>query len=292
MFSISCSQSHFIAKATARRRAWSGDWEIFPKSLSTRISPRCALTRCRRWNDGARLPRWLQELSWEILRHVAAIRRYSAKHQSNAGAERWRCKCASAVHRTRRTDRGRDGKPPDRCAEQQVSARASQNELLCFVQGTQFPSFETVLRLLLQCSEVSFAFLTFTLSPALAPLTKINDQLFFVCLSLTHFHRGCLTQFLGGLDTDWTSFSEAITNLLLTVRNKDGIETVIKNLDGKLSEAIMHAMTNGPDLEKKVSHGRNNLYWGLRTTTCLLKHLSIFLPFRIVWLMSWVEKVA
>jgi dally len=64
---------------------------------------------------------------------------------------------------------------------------------------------------------------------------------------------------LGGLDTDWTSFSEAITNLLLAVRSKDGIEMVIKNLDGKLSEAIMHAMTNGPDLEKKVSHGRNNL---------------------------------
>ena len=26
------------------------------------------------------------------------------------------------------------------------------------------------------------------------------------------------------------------------VRNKDGIESVIKNLDGKLSEAIMHAV--------------------------------------------------
>jgi hypothetical protein len=64
---------------------------------------------------------------------------------------------------------------------------------------------------------------------------------------------------LGGLDTDWTSFSEAITKLLLMVRNKDGVETVIKNLDGKLSEAIMHAMTNGPDLEKKVSHEQNNL---------------------------------
>lgn len=44
------------------------------------------------------------------------------------------------------------------------------------------------------------------------------------------------------------------------VRNKDGIESVIKNLDGKLSEAIMHAMTNGPELEKKVSHDRNILF--------------------------------
>lgn len=42
------------------------------------------------------------------------------------------------------------------------------------------------------------------------------------------------------------------------VRNKDGVESVIKNLDGKLSEAIMHAMTNGPELEKKVSHDAQN----------------------------------
>jgi dally-like protein len=65
---------------------------------------------------------------------------------------------------------------------------------------------------------------------------------------------GCLTQLLGGIDTDWASFSEAIERLMTFVRNKDGIESVIKNLDGKLSEAIMHAMTNGPDLQKKVSN--------------------------------------
>ncbi|KAG5677511.1 hypothetical protein PVAND_007267 [Polypedilum vanderplanki] len=64
--------------------------------------------------------------------------------------------------------------------------------------------------------------------------------------------RGCLAQLMGGFDTDWASFSETIERLMTLVRNKDGIETVIKNLDGKLSEAIMHAMTNGPDLEKKV----------------------------------------
>lgn len=85
-------------------------------------------------------------------------------------------------------------------------------------------------------------------------VTKINDAFLF----LTH-DRGCLTQFLGGLDTDWTSFSEAIERLMTLVRNKDGIESVIKNLDGKLSEAIMHAMTNGPDLEMKVSHAQNIL---------------------------------
>lgn len=59
---------------------------------------------------------------------------------------------------------------------------------------------------------------------------------------------------MGGIDKDWASFSEAIERLMTFVRNKDGIESVIKNLDGKLSEAIMHAMTNGPDLQKKVSN--------------------------------------
>lgn len=64
--------------------------------------------------------------------------------------------------------------------------------------------------------------------------------------------RGCLSQLMGGFDTDWASFSETVERLMTFVRNKDGIESVIKSLDGKLSEAIMHAMTNGPNLEKKV----------------------------------------
>lgn len=62
-----------------------------------------------------------------------------------------------------------------------------------------------------------------------------------------------MTQFLGGLDADWASFSDSIQRLMTLVRSKDGVESVVKNLDGRLSEAIMHAMTNGPELEKKVS---------------------------------------
>lgn len=37
------------------------------------------------------------------------------------------------------------------------------------------------------------------------------------------------------------------------MKTDKGIEEVIKTLDVKLSEAIMHAMENGPELEKKVS---------------------------------------
>lgn len=39
---------------------------------------------------------------------------------------------------------------------------------------------------------------------------------------------------------------------LVTSRNKETVDKTIRTLDGKLSEAIMYAMTNGPELEKKV----------------------------------------
>lgn len=86
---------------------------------------------------------------------------------------------------------------------------------------------------------------------------KCESHIIYANISLSFYlsiYSGCLTQLLGGIDTDWASFSEAIERLMTLVRNKDGIESVIKNLDGKLSEAIMHAMTNGPDLQKKVSN--------------------------------------
>lgn len=47
---------------------------------------------------------------------------------------------------------------------------------------------------------------------------------------------------------------DSIEQLQNVVRSKDGIEAVIRSLEGKLSEAIMHAMQNGPDLEQRVSH--------------------------------------
>ncbi|XP_059620162.1 division abnormally delayed protein [Phlebotomus argentipes] len=64
--------------------------------------------------------------------------------------------------------------------------------------------------------------------------------------------RGCLTQYVGSLDSPWTSFAESMERLLGLVRTREGIEAVIKTLEVKLSEAIMHAMQNGPELEKKV----------------------------------------
>lgn len=64
--------------------------------------------------------------------------------------------------------------------------------------------------------------------------------------------RGCLMQYIGILNQDWFTFTDAIVPLINAVRSVDGIEAEIKGLDGKLSNAIMHAMENGPQLEVKV----------------------------------------
>uniref|UniRef100_A0A182NJJ6 Uncharacterized protein n=1 Tax=Anopheles dirus TaxID=7168 RepID=A0A182NJJ6_9DIPT len=65
--------------------------------------------------------------------------------------------------------------------------------------------------------------------------------------------RGCLIEFVGALNKGWSTLTEAILPLIGTVRSADGIESEIKSLDTKLSNAIMHAMQIGPQLEKQVS---------------------------------------
>lgn len=65
-------------------------------------------------------------------------------------------------------------------------------------------------------------------------------------------HRGCLTQYVGSLDRPWASFALAVEQLMHMVRSREGIESVLRSLDGHLSEAIMQAMQNGPRLENKV----------------------------------------
>lgn len=63
---------------------------------------------------------------------------------------------------------------------------------------------------------------------------------------------GCLTQYVGSLDLPWASFALALEQLQHMVRAKEGIESVLRSLDGQLSEAIMVAMLNGPKLEYTV----------------------------------------
>uniref|UniRef100_A0A182P8V6 Glypican 5c n=1 Tax=Anopheles epiroticus TaxID=199890 RepID=A0A182P8V6_9DIPT len=64
--------------------------------------------------------------------------------------------------------------------------------------------------------------------------------------------RGCLIEFVGGLNKGWSTLTDAILSLIGTVRSAHGIEAEIKSLEGKLSNAIMHAMEHGPQLEKQV----------------------------------------
>lgn len=62
---------------------------------------------------------------------------------------------------------------------------------------------------------------------------------------------GCLTFFSNGFENNWSAFVETMEHLVAS-RNKETFDKSIKTLDGKLSEAIMYAMSNGPELEKKV----------------------------------------
>ncbi|XP_004525364.1 division abnormally delayed protein [Ceratitis capitata] len=66
-------------------------------------------------------------------------------------------------------------------------------------------------------------------------------------------YRGCSAQYAGVLDSPWSNVVDAIQNLVTThIRSDSGIVTTIKQLDIKLSETIMRAMENGPNLEMKV----------------------------------------
>lgn len=63
-----------------------------------------------------------------------------------------------------------------------------------------------------------------------------------------------MAQYVGVLDSPWSSVAESIEGLWHnSIKTDLGVEEVIKNFDAKLSEAIMYAMENGPELEKKVS---------------------------------------
>lgn len=66
--------------------------------------------------------------------------------------------------------------------------------------------------------------------------------------------RGCLHLFMGPLNKDWNSFTETIPRLHKLINGEHGgIDTVIKGLEAKLSDAVMRAIEEGPTIDKKVS---------------------------------------
>lgn len=79
-----------------------------------------------------------------------------------------------------------------------------------------------------------------------------------LCLLFFVF-RGCSAQYSFLLDSHWSSVVDALDNLVaLHIRTEAGIMSVIKQLDSKLSDAIMKAMLMGQDLQTKVSGGERD----------------------------------
>ncbi|XP_033226997.1 division abnormally delayed protein [Belonocnema kinseyi] len=73
----------------------------------------------------------------------------------------------------------------------------------------------------------------------------------------TNVVRGCLTEPASELDLAWSGYVETVERLVVAV---DGVsdtlglnaERAVRQLDTRISDAIMHAMENGPALEEKV----------------------------------------
>lgn len=70
--------------------------------------------------------------------------------------------------------------------------------------------------------------------------------------------RGCLSRYVAELDAPWNGYVEGIERLVTSMKqtnNEQGVNAgfVIRNLDIKISEAIMHAMAKKTDIENKVS---------------------------------------
>ena len=108
-----------------------------------------------------------------------------------------------------------------------------------------------------QWSQCHTALLRMSYCPTCQGLTRHVKPCSGYCLNVL---RGCLTQHASELDLPWNGFVEATERLVVAVKGHDStpgivlnVEEVIRNLDTRISEAIMYAMENGPNLEKKVS---------------------------------------
>ncbi|PNF15852.1 hypothetical protein B7P43_G09048 [Cryptotermes secundus] len=107
-----------------------------------------------------------------------------------------------------------------------------------------------------QWSECHTALLRMSYCPTCQGLTRAGLKACSgYCLNVL---RGCLTQHASELDLPWNGFVEAIERLVVAVKGHDStpaivlnVEEVVRSLDTRISEAIMYAMENGPNLEKK-----------------------------------------
>ncbi|XP_033338298.1 division abnormally delayed protein [Megalopta genalis] len=73
----------------------------------------------------------------------------------------------------------------------------------------------------------------------------------------TNVMRGCLTERASELDLAWSGYVETVERLVVAVDGRNdpsglNAEKAVRQLDTRISDAIMHAMENGPQLEEKV----------------------------------------
>ncbi|CAG5095010.1 Similar to dally: Division abnormally delayed protein (Drosophila melanogaster) [Cotesia congregata] len=73
----------------------------------------------------------------------------------------------------------------------------------------------------------------------------------------TNVMRGCLTEPASELDLAWSGYVETVERLVIAVDGRTdplglNAERAIRQLDTRISDAIMYAMENGPALEEKV----------------------------------------
>ncbi|XP_057327797.1 division abnormally delayed protein [Microplitis mediator] len=85
----------------------------------------------------------------------------------------------------------------------------------------------------------------------------------------TNVMRGCLTEPASELDLAWSGYVETVERLVIAVDGRTdplglNAERAIRQLDTRISDAIMYAMENGPALEEKVRNvcGRSELQLG------------------------------
>lgn len=70
--------------------------------------------------------------------------------------------------------------------------------------------------------------------------------------------RGCLTEPASELDLAWSGYVETVERLVVAVGGDAdplglNVKIAVRELDSRISDAIMHAMEDGPRLEEKVS---------------------------------------
>lgn len=103
-----------------------------------------------------------------------------------------------------------------------------------------------------QCHD---ALVKMTYCPKCQGLWKRTKPCSGYCLNVL---RGCITKYVAELDMPWNGYVEGIESLLNAMKrnsNEAGVnaDVVIKDLDTKISTAIMHYLEKGKEIDAKVS---------------------------------------